>query len=126
MGWGGLLQYHRENYRFKKAKIYNRNYDSEGYLLRQPCGVDGESQKFTHYVNIEVMNNGIEVIVDLDRLVNERYSYANRGPRPQSDESMPGSTALMVVTLAASAFAAYQYQDKIREVIKNFEGFKMS
>ena len=49
---GGLDIYGKQVYRIKSAKLWNRNYDSEGYLVPQFVAIDGEPHKFTKFVKI--------------------------------------------------------------------------
>ena len=59
------------------------------------------------------------MIVDLDRLVKERYSFDNRGHKESEEGSSSAGAILGFLTLAASAYAAYKHQQAIKDFIND-------
>lgn len=106
---GGINQYTEEAYRFSTLKLTNREYDPEGYLVPQVLTIDGEPQKFMHSVKVEVVKEGLEVICDIDRLIEEKYTLANRGPPKVQEKSHRG--LFVAAAFAIGACTAFCYRD---------------
>ena len=111
---GGINQYFGDVYRFSTLKICNRNYDPEGYLLPQAITVDGELKQFTHSVKFEVIKEGLQVICDIDRVIDEKYTLGNRGPPEEQPKSRFG-LFLIAAALCAAAATAYLFLSQTQD-----------
>lgn len=116
---GGINQYFDDVYRVKTVKFENRNYDAEGYLQPQYIILDGEPQMFTHFFKVQVEKEGLELIVDLDRVIEMTYTDNHRyRPEPPKKPSSAGSMIKAAVAILG-AVAAWKYRDEIKQVVSD-------
>lgn len=113
---GGLLAYDKKIEKVKQMTIYNRNYDSEGYLIPQYVCIDGELYISNHFVHQEIIPDNLEVIVNVDQIIEDNFSeprYRNKRP----EKSFKG--LVMFAGLLAAGYACYANADKIKDAVKD-------
>ena len=100
----------------------NRQYDAEGYLKPLGIAIDGEPHKFTHFVKMDVVREGYQVIVDLDRIIELQYTDKHRGvPQKILDKQKGSSFPLKTILVGlAGAVAAWKFRDEIKEAFSEF------
>lgn len=105
---GGLNAYSEECRRVTTVKIHNKANDAEGCLEPQQFIIDGEPYTFTHFFKVDVLKGYNEVIVDLDHILEKRYStdrtYSTPVKAPTSWKCKLLVAALVVGAIAAAVY----------------------